>query len=110
MEAFPVPTAPNLYPDPDSALSSNESDEDSDDLHDSSQLMVDGALLGLELLPEGAEPRQRIGTSKLGISKKSWTKSEDAILTEIVRTTGAARWSAVAAYLPGRAGKQCRER
>lgn len=71
---------------------------------------LDGTLLGLELLEPGAEVRQRIGTSKCGISKKSWTKAEDAVLADIVEKHGAARWSNVAAQLPGRAGKQCRER
>ena len=42
--------------------------------------------------------------------QKSWTKAEDQILGDIVRKNGAARWSNVASYLPGRAGKQRRER
>ena len=90
---------------PDSELS----DEEEDDEETSSSLLY-GALHGLEPLEPGAEPRQRIGTSKCGISKKSWTKAEDAILTNIVTNNGAHRWSNVAAQLPGRAGKQCRER
>lgn len=96
----------------------NKDDEEDDDSESSAplilpstNLLVEGALLGLELLPEGtADPRQRVGTSKLGISKKSWTKVEDAVLTEIVEKNGAARWSTIATQLPGRAGKQCRER
>ena len=72
--------------------------------------ILNGALLGLAPLPLGAEVRQRIGTSKLGIKKTSWSKEEDRILTEIVTNHGAARWSTVASYLEGRAGKQCRER
>lgn len=65
---------------------------------------------GLEPLAEGDEPEQRRGVSKLGIGKKSWTSGEDDILTEIVAKHGAQRWSSIAAHLPGRAGKQCRER
>lgn len=65
---------------------------------------------GLEPLPEGIEPEQRRGVSKLGIGKKSWTTAEDDILADIVAKNGAQRWSSVAAHLPGRAGKQCRER
>lgn len=57
---------------------------------------------------EGAQ--QRKGCSKLGICKKSWTAPEDEILTEIVVKNGAQRWSSVASHLPGRMGKQCRER
>ena len=82
-----------------------EEEEESED-----GILVYGALHGLEPLAPGAEVRQRIGTSKCGISKKSWTKEEDAILTEIVTRNGAQRWSTVASQLPGRAGKQCRER
>lgn len=65
---------------------------------------------GLEPLAEGDEPEQRRGVSKLGIGKKSWTSGEDDILAEIVAKHGAQRWSSIAAHLPGRAGKQCRER
>ena len=60
---------------------------------------------------EGEEGmQQRKGCSKLGICKKSWTPAEDEILTEIVVKNGAQRWSSVASHLPGRMGKQCRER
>ena len=99
---------PALVDDP-SYPDSELSDEEEDDEETSSSLLY-GALHGLEPLEPGAEPRQRIGTSKCGISKKSWTKAEDAILTNIVTNNGAHRWSNVAAQLPGRAGKQCRER
>lgn len=93
---------------PDSEVSEEDDDDDDDD--ETSSTLLYGALHGLEPLEPGAEPRQRIGTSKCGISKKSWTKAEDAILTEIVQRNGAQRWSNVASQLPGRAGKQCRER
>ena len=85
-------------------------DEDDEDDEEEDGLGINGALLGLTVLPVGAEVRQRMGTSKLGIKKTSWSKEEDNILTEIVTKNGAARWSNVASYLPGRAGKQCRER
>ena len=109
---------PDLVDDPSNPASDDDMDDDDDDDdeddyddEDASQnRLIDGALLGLELLEPGAEPRQRIGTSKCGISKKSWTKQEDIILGDIVRKNGAARWSNVASHLPGRAGKQCRER
>jgi len=48
--------------------------------------------------------------SKLGVCKKAWTPAEDWMLQEIVEKNGAHRWSTVATYLPGRMGKQCRER
>ena len=43
-------------------------------------------------------------------AKGTWTKEEDQILTQIVTTTGAKNWTHVAKSLPGRIGKQCRER
>jgi hypothetical protein len=106
-EAMLAAEEPALVDDPSNATS-DESDED-DDGEGESNFLYD-ALHGLEPLEPGAEPRQRIGTSKCGISKKSWTKEEDQILTRIVQNNGAQRWSNVAAQLPGRAGKQCRER
>lgn len=40
----------------------------------------------------------------------TWTRQEDQILTEIVNSKGARNWTEVAKSLPGRIGKQCRER
>ena len=104
-ELEPPLEQPELIDEPDSAEDDDYDDDDEEDV-----VSLCGALHGLEPLEPGAEPRQRIGTSKCGISKKSWTKGEDAILTQIVEEKGAQRWSSVAAQLPGRAGKQCRER
>merc|ERR1719230_1729101 len=44
------------------------------------------------------------------ITKNAWTPAEDTVLIEIVQKYGAQRWSMVASHLPGRVGKQCRER
>jgi hypothetical protein len=44
------------------------------------------------------------------VSKGPWTKEEDDILRQMVEENGAKNWSAIAAALPGRIGKQCRER
>lgn len=41
--------------------------------------------------------------------KGSWTAEEDAILREKRRQYGR-KWAKIAAHLPGRQGKQCRER
>ena len=40
----------------------------------------------------------------------SWTIEEDEIITRFVTIHGLKRWSLIDAYLPGRSGKQCRER
>lgn len=49
---------------------------------------------------------------KPGLIKGKWTAEEDLIITKIIETYGATaiRWSEVALTLPGRLGKQCRER
>eukprot|EP00965_Chrysotila_dentata_P235553 6200829-Pleurochrysis_carterae.AAC.1 len=43
-------------------------------------------------------------------TKHAWSTSEDAKLIEIVGKLGAERWPLLATHLPGRMGKQCRER
>lgn len=42
--------------------------------------------------------------------KRQWTEEEDRVVCEHVRKTGPRKWSKIAANLPGRIGKQCRER
>lgn len=42
--------------------------------------------------------------------KGSWTSEEDEIITKWVQEHGPRNWSSLAATLPGRLGKQCRER
>lgn len=42
--------------------------------------------------------------------KGPWTPEEDEILYKMVVHYGAENWSQIAKYLPGRIGKQCRER
>ncbi|CAK8539390.1 unnamed protein product [Lathyrus sativus] len=42
--------------------------------------------------------------------KRTWTKEEDESLIKLVRKYGFKRWSFIAKSMPGRIGKQCRER
>jgi hypothetical protein len=42
--------------------------------------------------------------------KGSWTAAEDAAITDWIASHGARNWSSLATTLPGRLGKQCRER
>jgi hypothetical protein len=42
--------------------------------------------------------------------KGSWTREEDETIIEFVRTHGSRDWSQLSELLPGRIGKQCRER
>lgn len=45
-----------------------------------------------------------------GSKKNAWTKEEDDMLVRIIAEHGSGHWTKVAAHLPGRAGRQCRER
>lgn len=47
---------------------------------------------------------------KPGLIKGPWTLEEDKKLNEWVQLEGASKWSKAASYIPGRSGKQCRER
>ncbi|CAM8982733.1 unnamed protein product [Rhodiola kirilowii] len=42
--------------------------------------------------------------------KGPWTKEEDQKIIELVSLNGANKWTNIAKHLPGRIGKQCRER
>lgn len=42
--------------------------------------------------------------------KGPWTAEEDRKVIELVKKYGAKKWSLIASNLPGRIGKQCRER
>ncbi|KAL3808079.1 hypothetical protein ACHAXA_006841 [Cyclostephanos tholiformis] len=50
------------------------------------------------------------GAEKAGASKGPWTDEEDKKVMELVKTHGPKKWSQIASELPGRIGKQCRER
>ncbi|GAM27291.1 hypothetical protein SAMD00019534_104660 [Acytostelium subglobosum LB1] len=49
-------------------------------------------------------------TKNPGIVKGPWKEEEDAKLVELVNKNGPKEWSSIAAKIPGRIGKQCRER
>jgi myb proto-oncogene protein len=47
---------------------------------------------------------------KPSLVKGPWTEEEDRKVIELVDKLGAKKWSLIASHLPGRVGKQCRER
>jgi hypothetical protein len=49
-------------------------------------------------------------SAKHTASKRQWTDEEDRIVCDHVAQLGPRKWSKIASYLPGRIGKQCRER
>ncbi|KAF8037024.1 hypothetical protein BT93_B0063 [Corymbia citriodora subsp. variegata] len=51
-----------------------------------------------------------LGCERSPASKGQWTAEEDWLLTQLVEQFGLRRWSYIAQKLPGRLGKQCRER
>ncbi|KAI6682864.1 hypothetical protein NL676_028777 [Syzygium grande] len=50
------------------------------------------------------------GCKRSQLSKGQWTADEDRLLSQLVEQFGLTRWSYIAQMLPGRLGKQCRER
>jgi len=46
----------------------------------------------------------------LKAKKKPWTDEEDLLLLRLVEKFGPQKWTSIAIHLPGREGKQCRER
>lgn len=49
-------------------------------------------------------------TAEAAAVKGPWTEDEDNTVVELVAKLGAKHWSKIASHLPGRIGKQCRER
>nr|WRO64641.1 MYB transcription factor protein [Rosa persica] len=50
------------------------------------------------------------GRKKNNVVKGQWTIDEDRVLIQLVAQYGVRKWSHIAQMLPGRIGKQCRER
>ncbi|KAH8065211.1 hypothetical protein JL722_2119 [Aureococcus anophagefferens] len=50
------------------------------------------------------------GRSERTPTKGPWAPEEDALVVELVERHGPKKWSTIAAHLPGRVSKQCRER
>ncbi|ETV86622.1 hypothetical protein H257_01757 [Aphanomyces astaci] len=42
--------------------------------------------------------------------KQAWSAAEDDRMVKLIHKYGAGKWAVIASYLPGRNGKQCRER
>ncbi|XP_002464189.1 transcription factor MYB80 [Sorghum bicolor] len=56
------------------------------------------------------QPQQAVGGYRAHQHKGPWTEAEDVILREMVMKHGDRKWAVIAQSLPGRVGKQCRER
>ncbi|KOO33812.1 myb-related protein a isoform 2, partial [Chrysochromulina tobinii] len=58
----------------------------------------------------GGGDEDGLKTDNIEGRKGAWDVEEDAMLISLVQELGAKRWSLIAARMPGRIGKQCRER
>ena len=56
------------------------------------------------------KPAARDTSDNGRVSKKPWNDDEDALVIKLVHEHGAKNWPLIADHLPGRVGKQCRER
>jgi hypothetical protein len=61
-------------------------------------------------MPHGLLPLSRTDPTQAPVKKVKWTEREDQILTGNVQKYSTSNWSLIACALPGRTGKQCRER
>jgi hypothetical protein len=59
---------------------------------------------------DATTPSVLLPGSKLRSVKISWSGEEDAMVRQMVQLHGTGRWATIASALPGRNGKQCRER
>ena len=59
---------------------------------------------------ETSDSNGNIEREKHGKMKMKWKPQEDQVLAEIVGWHGPGHWDSIAVHLPGRTGKQCRER
>ena len=60
--------------------------------------------------PQRSHPKPSSHSPPTAIIKGPWTPEEDSIVTSLVSQYGPHHWSLIASHLPGRIGKQCRER
>ncbi|GMF28533.1 unnamed protein product [Phytophthora lilii] len=87
-------------------------------LAETASALISPAHYGTALMKESMSPQCKRAKSSAGavttpnskLSKRQWSAEEDSALEVAVQTTGANDWSAIAKLLPGRCGKQCRER
>lgn len=72
------------------------------------------APVALRVVSDGALSPNIGGPVGVGVGvrkvKGPWRKEEDELLTALVGRFGARRWTTIAAHIPGRTGKQARER
>nr|CAD1842917.1 unnamed protein product [Ananas comosus var. bracteatus] len=66
--------------------------------------------MGSKYTSAGKKPTAAKIQKNADVVKGQWTLEEDRLLINLVEQYGVRRWSQIAQMLPGRIGKQCRER
>ncbi|EAZ03361.1 hypothetical protein OsI_25500 [Oryza sativa Indica Group] len=62
------------------------------------------------VVPQQQQLQAASSNSNSGLIKGGWTREEDEVLRQMVQHHGDRKWAEIAKSLPGRIGKQCRER
>tara|TARA_B110001452_G_scaffold264477_1_gene267544 strand:- start:3314 stop:4591 length:1278 start_codon:yes stop_codon:yes gene_type:complete len=73
-------------------------------------LYDDDVLLIRPVEPRGLEPPAAYAGETPIRAVGTWSDEEDAMLLAVVKDRGPSKWSSIASRVPGRSGKQCRER
>lgn len=65
-----------------------------------------------EMLRHGVQPEEVLNALDLKRKKavRKWTPEEDQLMMDLVAEHGTRQWNRIGLKLPGRNGKQCRER
>ncbi|KAG9139300.1 hypothetical protein Leryth_011299 [Lithospermum erythrorhizon] len=63
-----------------------------------------------EILSQAVQRFKGKNWKKIELVKGPWSKEEDDIIIQMVNKLGPKKWSTISQALPGRIGKQCRER
>uniref|UniRef100_A0A0E0LIK4 Uncharacterized protein n=1 Tax=Oryza punctata TaxID=4537 RepID=A0A0E0LIK4_ORYPU len=67
-------------------------------------------LVDAAMVPQQQQTQAASSNDNPGLVKGGWTREEDEVLRQMVRHHGDRKWTEIAKSLPGRIGKQCRER
>lgn len=105
-----APRAPKWTADEDDALRLAVEDQQQNTSSSSNTNWVSIAKKFPGRTAEQCSVRWNKNTADAAAIKGPWTEDEDATVVDLVGKLGAKQWSKIATHLPGRIGKQCRER
>jgi len=71
---------------------------------------VESSMRNLAISSSRKSSEKSLPSYKMSARKMAWTEEENQMLIRLVEEYGARNWSVVAKLMPGRSGKQCRER